>query len=211
MIRISDAVKELVLHDGYVIEGIQKGLINLSQYAKRIQPVVEERCMKPVRLGSVVVALTRIAENISGQELAPKVRIDRFSVTSNLYEVTYERTQESISAIRSLTSKLEKTEEFFTITQGMHEITIICSEQLKDQIQSAVHISPKVLLPDLVALSVRFPDSYLEVPNTLYSLVRILALRHINVMEIISTYTELTFVLMKEEMKTAIEALEAYE
>ena len=166
--------------------------------------------MKPVQLGSIVVALTRLSEDITGQELAPRVRIDRFSVTSNLCEVTYERTVESVSAIRSLTSQLEATGEFFTITQGMHEITIICSELLKDQVLSSVHMIPKVLLTNLVALSVRFPDTYIDVPNTIYSLVRILALRHINVMEIISTYTELTFVLNKEEMQSAIEALEKY-
>jgi hypothetical protein len=112
--------------------------------------------------------------------------------------------------MKELPSQFEKTDEFFTITQGMHEITIICSEELKEKVLSSINFSPKVMISDLIALSVRFPTTYISVPNTIYSLVGILALRHINIMEIVSTYSELTFILQKEEMKSAIDALEDY-
>ena len=92
----------------------------------------------------------------------------------------------------------------------MHEITIICSEYLKEEVLSIIHLSPKVTLTDLVALSVRFSDQYIQVPNTIYSLVRVLALRHINIIEVVSTYTEITFVIHKDEMRSAIESLQEY-
>lgn len=210
MIRITEAVRDIVLTDGYVIEGMQKGIINLSSYAQTIHKTVEKKCMKPVKIGSIVVTLTRLSEELHKKELAPQIQIDSFSVTSRLCEISYDKITTTHSPLTSLHTQLEKTGEFFTITQGMHEITIVCSEQLKDSVITSIGLSPKATMSSLVALSIRFSDDYLTIPNTIYSLVRILALRHINIVEIVSTYTELSFVIEKSELKNAIDALESY-
>lgn len=211
MIRVSEAVEHILLEDGFVIEAMQRGILNISAYAKEIHKAVEEKTMKPVQLGTIVVALSRFANTINQQhEFNPKVAIDSFSVTSSLSEVSYEKTEQSSTKASTLSNALANSGDFFTITEGLHEITIICSDNMRETVISHFNTEPKVVINDLVAISVRFSTDYIEVPNTIYSLVGALAARHINLMEIVSTYTELTFVVYKNEMEQTIQALNTY-
>lgn len=211
MITISSAVQQILSEDGFVIEAMQRGLLNVSAYAKHIHKAVEVKTMKPVKKGSIVVALTRIAHNLKSQkEFNPKVEISSMSITTNLSEVTFETTQANVEKLMSLEKKLIKDKDFFTVTEGLHEITIILSSDSKDKVLSHFDMSPKVVIDDLVAISVRFSTYYIDVPNTIYSLVGALAVRNINLMEIVSTYTELTFVVFRKEMDTTIQALNLY-
>lgn len=211
MIRISDAIEKILYEDGFVIEAMQRKILNNSAYAKEIHKRVETLTMKPVQLGTIVVALTRFSNNLQqSPEFNPKVNIDNFSVTSSLSEVSYERTQNTSEKASTLRNALVTNGDFFTITEGIHEITIVCSEQMRKSIIDHFDVEPKIVMDDLVAISVRFSDSYMDVPNTIYSLVGALATRNINLIEIVSTYTELTFVVFKREMEQTIQALNSY-
>jgi hypothetical protein len=210
MIRVSEAVEQILYEDGFVLEALQRGILNISAYAKEIHKAVEVKTMKPVRMGTIVVALSRIADNARLQNFSPNVVLDSFSVTTSISEITFERTAESLERLITLSNSFTNSGDFFTITEGLHEITIICSENVRDTIRSHFGIKPKVVIDDLVAVSVRFSTDYLDIPNTIYALVGALATRHINVMEIISTYTELTFIVYKNEMEKTIRALNTY-
>ncbi len=211
MMLISDSVKEIVLEDGLAVEAIQKGLLNFSAYAKQIHKIVEEKTKKPVALGSIVVALTRLINTIKTQPaLYPKVEIIGLSVTSALSEVTYEKTQQNITKLTTLSNSVLNTKEFFTVTEVLHEITIICSNNAKDIVINYFKQKPKVIINDLVAVSVQFSPDYLETPNIIYSLVNALATKHINIIEVVSTYTELSFIVRKRDMEKTIRVLDSY-
>lgn len=213
MLSIANAVSEILHEDALALEMLQRDLLNASAYAKEIRPEVEDRTKKPVRLGSVIVALSRLGSQIKKEKaMNPMVTIDNFSVTSGLAEITYDKTDSALNEASSINPGfIDNANAFFTITIGVHEITIICSENIRDKISSGISVRPKVTLSDLVAVSVRFSDDYMEVPNTIYSLVGALAVRQINVMEIISTYTELTFVIYAHDLEQTIRALNTYQ
>jgi hypothetical protein len=209
MLKISDSVEKIVSQDGFAIEAMHKNLLNFSSYAKIIHPQVEEMTIKPVKIGSIVVALTRISKSLKNtQDFLPNIDISGLTITSFLSEITYERSTETVKSIQKLQSKIEN--EFFTVTLGTHEVTIICSADSKDDILSNFNQKPKVVLDNLVAISVRFSDRYMLIPNTIFSLVNAVALRKINLIEIVSTYTELTFVIYKDEMENTIQAINQY-
>lgn len=209
MIRITDAVKQIVEDDAFAIEAMQRNLLNLSAYAQEILPLVERMTMKPVRPGTIVVALARMAATIGDRPLSPHITIDNFSVTSNLQVISYARTHAVSQTIKKgITASNEN--QFFTLTEGIHEVTIICSDEIAEQVKSHFSEQPVSEMENLVAVSIRFSDEYISVPNTIYALVGALALRHINILEIVSTYTELTFVVSKDELEATIQALQTY-
>lgn len=211
MITITQAVQQILSEDGFVTEAMQRGLINTSAYAKEIHSRVENITMKPVKIGTIVVALSRIGGQArSGQPFNPSIAISGMTVTTSLCELTYEATQTSREQLRSLSKQHKTQRDFTTITEGLHEITIILSENAKEEVLNHFTEKPQVVISDLVAISVRFSADYIEVPNTIYSLVGALALRHINLMEIVSTYTELTFIVFEKEMEQTIQALNVY-
>lgn len=208
MLTISQAVAKRVREDSFAMEAISLRVLNNRAYAKIIKKDIEKATFKPVTIGSIVVALTRLKDEISDSNFIPYVVINSFKVISALSEITY-----STSMIEGKLTDLrekESSEEFFSITQGGNETTIICPTERKEKIQKGINTPPKVIINNLVAVSVSFSDKYMDTPNTIYSLVRALALRKINVIEIVSTYTELTFIVRSEELESTVHALNLY-
>lgn len=62
---------------------------------------------------------------------------------------------------------------------------------------------PKAHIDGLSSLSIEFVSKYVGVPNIFYSFIRCLALRRINIVEMVSTYTELTFILDEKDLERA--------
>ena len=52
-----------------------------------------------------------------------------------------------------------------------------------------------------------FSQSYLTQPNVIFSIIAMLASHQINLLEIVSTYTELTMILEKKELERTIQIL----
>lgn len=211
MMRVSDSVKEMLLEDSFVIEVMQRGLINLSAYAKQIHKVVEEKTMKPVALGTIIVALSRLADIISTQPaFHPQVEIASLSVTPTLGELTYEKNEQNLEKLNAFSNSLINSKDFFTVTEGLYEITIICAENVKNRAIEYFTLEPQVTINGLVAVTVRFAHDYIETPNALYSLISALATRHINIIEVASTYKEFSFIVRQSDMEKTVRALDIY-
>lgn len=209
MITIFAAVKEELLTSSIALESMRSGILNLRAFARQIHKNVETRTFKEVKIGTIVVALSRISLDLQDVEsLIPIVNLDEITVKSPLIDVAYEKTNENLSLMHKFSKKLEKSEgHFFTATQGINEITFIISEDLKELLLSHYKFPPKVVITDLVGIDVRFNDGYIEQPNVIYAILHRLAIRRVNVLEIVSTYTELTVIVSRNEMEVAIKEL----
>ena len=185
--------------------------MNLSAYAKQIQPQIEKKLYKKVAMGSIVVALSRIGEKVKKiPPLKPPVYIEEINIKSPLCEITYEKTAHILQKITSLDTSLAQ-DNFLTITCGINEVSIVCSSKIEQLIQKHFQIKPKGFYSDLVALTVRFIEQeYLEVPNMIYSLISSFASQRINIIEIISTFSEISFVVRKKEINQALEVLKKH-
>ena len=59
---------------------------------------------------------------------------------------------------------------------------------------------------NLSAITVRFIEKdYIEVPNMIYTLVSALAVKHINLIEIVSTFTEISFIVSQQDIKRVVD------
>jgi aspartokinase len=209
MIKVSDIVLELLQGSEIATEAMRLGVLNLRAFARQIQPLVERRAFKPVKIGTIVVALSRLRGAVSKSEpLNPVVLLDEISIKSPLVDVTFEKTRENTFSTHSFSKLLEDSvDHFFTVTQGINEITFIVSDNLKPKLLRHFSGKPKALIEDLVGLSVRFSDNYLPQPNVIYAILSKLAVKRINVIEIVSTYTELMIIIEKKEMELAVTQL----
>ncbi len=199
MLQISDAVREIVAESEEVSYALNNKFLNFSAYAKQILKVIELKSKKQVKLGSIVVALSRI-EKEKKNSIVTEVKIDNITTQSPLVEITYDRSGESIKMIKNIQAE---TSEFLTITQGTDEITIICTEKTRAKFK----LKPKVEINNLVAISMRFSEKYIDEPNVIYSLLRKLAVKRINVLEVVSTYTELTILVKLGDLERGIQSL----
>jgi aspartokinase len=99
--------------------------------------------------------------------------------------------------------------DFLNITLGSHEVSIAVSEKYRDLVSELAE-GEEVLnqMDDLVALSLVFTGEFLQTPGVVYEAVRRLAWEQINVIEIVSTMNELTFVIKREDSMRAFDVLQ---
>src|SRR3989344_8722992 len=176
---------------------LTSGYMNMSSYAQRIRPAVETLCKKQVAVNSLVVSLSRLREELKKEKsLVREVAITNITTRLPLSEIIYENTN-------TLTGKLESfhkniaiaRENFFTTTIGTSELNIVCSSALENKVLNHFNIKPKFIANGLAAVGISFDPKHFNIPNTLFSLILIVARARINIAEIVSTYTELTFII----------------
>ncbi|HKL60121.1 MAG TPA: hypothetical protein VJ863_09495, partial [Sphaerochaeta sp.] len=101
--------------------------------------------------------------------------------------------------------------DFLNITIGSHEVSLAVSEKYRDLVTDLAK-DEEVLheMEDLVALSLVFTGDFLQTPGVVYEAVRRLAWEQINVIEIVSTMNELTFVIKREDSMKAFDVLQGF-
>lgn len=203
MRKVSDVVREIVLSSETELTALSRGVLNLSAYAKRILPEVERRSRKPVQLGSVVVALSRFAGTVELEDpLLPVIILESIAVKSGLSEIAFSKTSENKARAQVLYQNKDLAQaDFLTITHGIGEISIFLPEILAAKVLRVFgNEKPRVMLHDLAALTVTFGEQYIQQSNVYFALLRHLAVKQINIVELISTFTELTFLVHQEDL-----------
>ncbi|MBD3329765.1 hypothetical protein GF357_04710 [Candidatus Dojkabacteria bacterium] len=212
MLKIATAVKQILEADETAQESIRRGFLNFSAYAKEIKPQVELLTRKPVKKGSIVVALSRLEDKIQKKPpLKPQIELIDISVKSPLTDITFERTSRSIKKLAKLENLRADRNIFMAVTQGVDEITIIYSSEIEDKINEITKkFKPKARFDGLASITVQFSADYIDIPNVLFTLISALAYKRINIIEIVSAYSELTFVIRKSDLTNTLQVLQNY-
>jgi aspartokinase len=188
------------------------GVLNLSAYAQQILSEVEAQTLKPVKPASIVVSLSRLAKQLQEQApLKPQLKLEEITLKSGLCDITFEKTSQTLQDLKAFSQQSSSADQhFLAITQGVSEVTLIASTEYLSNILAAFTDKPKQIFPALVGMSIRFSAKYLNEPNVIYTILSLLAVKHINLLEIVSTYTELTVIMEQQDMYTALEVLKPY-
>jgi aspartokinase len=212
MLKITDAVEKTIRQDEVALQALEMGILNLSAYAEQIVPKIEQTTLKPVKKGTVVVALMRLSRELQGEtSIRPAVILDDMTIKSPLCDITFAKTAETREQLAALYHSLSLSENaFFAVTQSMTEVTIIAPQSLMNTILKHFSHKPKAIFTDQVGITVKFSDAYLGTPNVLYTLQSALAVYHVNFTEIISTYTEFSFIVDKKYLEVATQALRQF-
>ena len=95
-----------------------------------------------------------------------------------------------------------------TITHGIYEITIIASSRLSKRIEKILENEQIIKsIYSLGALTVKIPISSFDTVGMFYNVTKILNWENINIVEIVSTLTEMTFILKEDDLSRAFDAL----
>ncbi len=199
----------------YLEEGLARGIVNRSALARQLQPAVEAALLKEVTVASLGMALKRLEEEIRSRPdslLDVLESVADLSVRSNLHEYTFRRSPTIIEGLRKLLDELgEPTESFFTVTRGVHEITVIVSSQLASTVERLFTREDLIeSLGSLAAVTVKLPLESLGMPGVHYTLLKQLAWYDLNVVEVVSTYSELTIVLDRKDVDRAFSVLMSF-
>lgn len=206
MLKISNAVKTVLYSSDIALLALDNGWLNLSAYAESIKRQVESLTKKPVKTGSIVVALSRLKPNIPKNIIAlPKIIIEELTVKADLVEVVYDKTDKTLENLAKVyKSNIFKTTDYLTVTQGIGEVAIMLQRRDLPKIRKIyIHRNPKHLTEDLVSLTIRVSPEYIYTLNTFYALTKKFTLKQLNIVNIISTYTEMAFIVESKNLEAA--------
>jgi hypothetical protein len=205
-------VEQLVIESAFLTEGMVRGLINLSELARQMQPQLEKDMWKPVGQAAVVMALTRLAVRLQERDhvetcLLPQMA--ELTTRSELTEFTYRYSNTTRACQRRLLELAENHPGVFvTVTQGLHEVLIIVGRPLVMAVEAAFdHENLLVRLDNLSALTLRLDPEGRSTPGIYQAILKKLALVKVNVVDMICTYSELTILLERTQVGLAFSVL----
>jgi hypothetical protein len=208
LIKISDAVREIVDHDPVIRTGLSRRLMNLTQVARRLHSAVEARAQKPVNVSAIAMALSRLQAELPDPEAGPPLPIaDRITVQRGLAILTFPNTPRSRDGLIAFHERMRGSGRYLTITEGIREITLIVEERALGGIRETIGAPPSREVRNVTSLSVALTDEHLRTPGVLYRLLQPLALQGINLAEVTSTTREFHVYLGDADVMLALDAL----
>ncbi len=211
MITIPETVDQIISGSPFLEEALNEGIINYSALARKIKPEVERRLLKDVQQGAILMALRRLAKKFAPDGTLKKIihSNNNLIVRSNLIELVIANTEFTIGMHKNLIKLVEQEEQYFmTITEGVFETTIIASSDLHEQIKTLIPIEKFISeLTNLSSITIHLPTSNVYSPGLYYFFLKALAWEGINIIEVVSSYTELTIVLENKDVDRAFSVL----
>ncbi len=207
MASIAKIVEDIVMEQPFLADALQRGIVNYGAVADELLERVQKETKEKVNHAAVMMALRRLAEKLEQRD----VRAPRFNeesdvtVRSNLFELTAANTKRAFDAINEYRTLVAyERGEIFTVTHGLNELTVISNRKHLSKLKEALRREQiKNVTEELSLLTVRLPSEAIRTPGYFYSLVKALAWENINIIEIVSTLTELTFALHDKDVPRA--------
>lgn len=209
MIRISEAVEDIVETHPQLRFGFYHGLLNLTKVARFLRPSIEARTKKEVTDAAVLMNLSRLQTKLARlpQSSRDHLVLDKVNIQSGLCAATVGKSATSHRELNRVFNRIHAKNGFITVTEGMREVTVIVEAENVKLLTSALSSPPRILHEELAAVGVAFNERYLDVKGILFQLMEEVALQDINVIEIASTATEFSIFLREEDVQLAFDAI----
>ncbi len=211
---VSSCVKRIIDKTPFIHEMLVRGILSFSNYASSIKEEVEENYGKSVKHSAIVMAIRRYGEELKTRENSEKkVNVDyEIVMKTKICDLNIVRNDKFLSKLTKLYHEVSTEKgDFLNVSLGSHEISVAVSEKYGDVVDE-ISLGEEILhrKDDLVALSLVFSGEFMATPGIVYEAVRKLAWEVINVIEIISTKNELTFVINRTDSMKAFDVLQSF-
>jgi hypothetical protein len=208
MIKISDSLREIIKDNQFFQFALSHRLLNLSQFARYIKPVIEARTKKPVQDSAVLMNLSRLQSDL--RKTLPEIvglKLASINIFSDLFSMTFFKNSELHLFLNKIYFDVQNANGFITVSEGAGEITFICESRFRKMIEEKLPSKPKHFSDNLSGIGLRLFEDQLDSSGVIYYVLQQLFLQNINLVEISSTYTEFILYVKKEDTQLAFDTL----
>ena len=126
-------------------------------------------------------------------------------VRSNLFDLTVRRDELGIDKHRRiLAHQTRNPAAFLTISQSVFETTIIAGNELRPALLKLFDKRAIIAeFDDLSSITIKLTKETTRVPGVYYLILKALAWEGINLIEVVSTFTELTIIIENKHIDRA--------
>jgi aspartokinase len=209
MATVARIVEEIIENKPFLQEALAKGIVNNAALAEELRPDVERALKTKIKFSAVNMAIRRLSEKL--EKNAPKkMGFDKTSditIKSDLVEITLHKTKDFQNYLQNL-YKIVELRGFLTITQGQHEVMIITNDKYIGEINDILpKASIKKVIKNLCSLTINIPPESTKTLGLFYLTTRALTWENIRIVDIVSTLTEMTFIVHEEDTSKAFDTL----
>ena len=208
MKTITECISEIIRYDPFLEDALDKQIINFSQLANYLVPVIEKKLRKPVKPGSIVMALRRYHPRKI--DTTNQLRsLGDIVVRSQITDFTYVNSKTIIAKqAKLLTAIQDITGAYFTYANNYHESNIIVSDSLNPIVLKFLEGESCIgVKHHLSSISIALPAESSQIVGLYFSLFRLLTFEGIPIFEVISTSNYFTFFFEKEYVDKAFTAI----
>ena len=206
MITLAEIIETKLNQSPFLADGLHQGLVHASALAREWQPEIANENYKDVTEGAIVMALKRYIREKRRIPLEPtQFKVHDITLRSNLIEYVFQNDIRLHAVHRKLVAELDKHDGLFlNFAQGVYETTLVMSEELEPLLLSLTKEHTCIATyKNLSTITLRLPGDTAETIGVYYPFFRVLAWAQIKFVEIISVYSELTFVLEEQYVDQA--------
>ena len=212
MVTVSAIVKKLVNEKPLLQEGMRQGIISFAALAERIKPQVEQQLGKDVNDAAVIMALRRHSEDLAGGEVkrirfAPHAQL---TLKTNLVYFSVKRSPELFRKLEKLYASFDyESGDTFNVIHGNYEVSIITDDKHEKKIAQAIGSGEIITeAKNLVSISMALEKDFPYTPGVLFAVTRKLYWDNINIFELVTAATELTFIFQQKDAMRAYASIQ---
>ncbi|MBS3102167.1 hypothetical protein J4458_01825 [Candidatus Woesearchaeota archaeon] len=203
-VTVSHLVKKIVGENSFLMEAMGKELISYGNLAEQLKQEIEKELGKKIKEPAIIMALRRYADDL--RDFDKKTRRFRFEgeilMRTNIMDFNIVKSNSLLNKIKNLYGLIDfERGDVLNIILGNNEVSIITNEKYKEKLSNFLK-GEKIINKefDVVSLTLSFRSKdFIYTPGVVFTAVRNLAWNNINILEIVSTMTELTFILKKKD------------
>ncbi len=201
MITISQSVREIISKDPFLYQILSQKIANLHQVAKKIQPQVEKITHKTVKIQSIVMALAREKKNLEEKNITQFIRQNLYhlQIKTPIFEIVLEKNYGNLQKLEKI---FVKKDSLLGVIIGDKEINLVGDEKIIPLVKK--NFVAKKFLSDLASLSIFFDEKLVQTPGLLSFLTNLFYINNINIIEVISTYTEINIIIHYRDLQKAV-------
>lgn len=213
MKTIAAAVEEYVRRKPFLQYALAQGIINLTALSRQIQSEIEGELDKEVRNGAVVMALTRLSDQLEFRATYRVLKvlgaIGEITVRSSLTDYTFRVSDTILQNQMRLLEAIDSNQDvFYTSSRGVDELNIVLSKRLGGVVEAYFkdeRLTQKV--ENLSSITVKLPPENVSVPGIYYFIFQRLAWEGIVLYEVISTTNEFTILIDEDQVEKAFSVI----
>lgn len=217
MDSVSSVVKQLLNKKPFLFEAFGRGILSYGSLASEFKPLIEKKLGKEVKEAAIVMALRRYADEV--KDYSSELLQDRdgdisceILMKTNICDFNVRKTERLLDRLKVLYEMIKMGRgDFLNVSVGNEEVSVAVSEKYEGRVSDFLEEEEIIdHKKGLVSLTMLFSGDFLQTPGIIFQALRRLAWENINVYEIISTMTELTVVINREDSTRGYEALQDF-
>jgi len=205
MNTITSCVHDMLRHQPFLDDALSKDLLNFSALAEHLQPDVEKILRKPVKQGSIIMALRRYAPQRNLLKNTNLREMGDIVVRSGITEFTYLNSNTLLANQALLMNSVkDQIGVYLNYSSNYQESNILVSNDLKESVIGFFKTETLVSVKsELSSITIALPKNSSKTVGLYFYIFKLLAYEGIPVFEMISTSNYFALFLEKEYINQA--------